>query len=243
MRRALIVGLVIGLMLAPAAMLGFAPPAVPGRSNPDLPEPDWAAGTLLTVVEARSSRTLVVRDGNKQLSVRLLGVGPATEDTEAIARWLVGNLTAGEDIWVFPKPSPSSVNPTPVYMYRVPDGLFVNAETIRRGWLPPDADDTHRFEREFTALAREGRNPLRPSLAQLLAIAPPASAPAPTPSPAPALATPPKEVAPQAITVYITRTGSKYHRSGCRYLKSSIPMSLDDAKRRYTPCSVCRPPS
>jgi len=46
------------------------------------------------------------------------------------------------------------------------------------------------------------------------------------------------------VMVYITKTGSKYHRAGCRYLsKSSIPISLEDAKARgYTPCSVCGPP-
>jgi len=47
------------------------------------------------------------------------------------------------------------------------------------------------------------------------------------------------------IVVYITETGSKYHREGCRYLKKSkIPISLEDAvKRGYTPCSVCDPPN
>jgi hypothetical protein len=47
-----------------------------------------------------------------------------------------------------------------------------------------------------------------------------------------------------AQTVYITKTGAKYHKSGCTYLKySSIPVSLEDAtKRGYTPCSVCKPP-
>lgn len=44
-------------------------------------------------------------------------------------------------------------------------------------------------------------------------------------------------------TVYVTRTGSKYHRAGCSYLKSSIPMSLEQAKGRYGPCSRCRPPT
>ena len=46
------------------------------------------------------------------------------------------------------------------------------------------------------------------------------------------------------IIVYVTRTGAKYHRAGCRSLaRSSIPMSLKDAKQRgYTPCSVCKPP-
>lgn len=43
-------------------------------------------------------------------------------------------------------------------------------------------------------------------------------------------------------TVYITKTGSKYHRGNCRYLKQSkIAISLEDAKKNYEPCSVCNP--
>ena len=43
--------------------------------------------------------------------------------------------------------------------------------------------------------------------------------------------------------VYVTRTGSKYHKARCRYLsKSAIPMKLKDAAARYGPCSVCNPP-
>lgn len=46
------------------------------------------------------------------------------------------------------------------------------------------------------------------------------------------------------VTVYITRTGNKYHRAGCRYLRQSkIAISLSSAKSNgYTPCSVCNPP-
>ena len=49
---------------------------------------------------------------------------------------------------------------------------------------------------------------------------------------------------PKEQIVYITRTGKRYHRQGCRYLsKSAMPMSLKDAKQQgYTPCKVCRPP-
>ena len=44
-------------------------------------------------------------------------------------------------------------------------------------------------------------------------------------------------------TVYVMKTGSKYHSAGCRHLqKSRIPMSLEYAATRYGPCSVCRPP-
>lgn len=46
-------------------------------------------------------------------------------------------------------------------------------------------------------------------------------------------------------TVYITDTGTKYHREGCRFLeKSKIPVSLSKAKEMgYTACSVCDPPN
>ena len=43
--------------------------------------------------------------------------------------------------------------------------------------------------------------------------------------------------------VYITKTGSKYHRGNCRHLKSSkIPISLEKAKSDgYEPCKTCKP--
>lgn len=46
-----------------------------------------------------------------------------------------------------------------------------------------------------------------------------------------------------SYTVYITRTGEKYHRSGCRYLRQSkIAIDRSAAIRQgYTPCSVCNP--
>lgn len=58
-----------------------------------------------------------------------------------------------------------------------------------------------------------------------------------------AVSTKPKETTPD-VTVYVTRTGAKYHRGSCGYLrKSRIPMSLKDAcAAGYTPCSRCNPP-
>ncbi|MGE5626654.1 MAG: hypothetical protein ACM3X7_00890 [Solirubrobacterales bacterium] len=46
-----------------------------------------------------------------------------------------------------------------------------------------------------------------------------------------------------SYTVYITESGSKYHRAGCRYLwHSSYSISKNDAiSAGYTPCSICRP--
>lgn len=43
------------------------------------------------------------------------------------------------------------------------------------------------------------------------------------------------------MTVYITKTGSKYHRSGCQYLaRSCYSISLSEARARgYSACSRC----
>lgn len=65
--------------------------------------------------------------------------------------------------------------------------------------------------------------------------------------------TPPLQAQPQSappgkrdetqITVYVTKTGTKYHRAGCSYLRrSAIATTLKAAKARYTPCSRCHPP-
>ena len=64
-----------------------------------------------------------------------------------------------------------------------------------------------------------------------------AIAPAANPTPQPQAQT-------KEQTVYITKTGKKYHTATCRYLaKSKISISLKDAKTRgFTACSVCRPP-
>ena len=56
--------------------------------------------------------------------------------------------------------------------------------------------------------------------------------------------TKPQKPEEKQVTVYVTKSGSKYHKGHCSYLrKSKIPMSLKDAARRYTPCSRCRPPN
>lgn len=44
------------------------------------------------------------------------------------------------------------------------------------------------------------------------------------------------------ITVYITKTGKKYHSTNCFYLKGGgIPKKLSDVKDSYSPCSKCNP--
>jgi len=48
----------------------------------------------------------------------------------------------------------------------------------------------------------------------------------------------------KSVQIFITRTGKKYHRDGCRYLKSRIPSTINDAiSKGLTACSVCKPPT
>ena len=47
----------------------------------------------------------------------------------------------------------------------------------------------------------------------------------------------------QSQVVYRTRTGKKYHRSGCSYLKSKIETTVSEAQSMgLGPCSRCNPP-
>lgn len=55
---------------------------------------------------------------------------------------------------------------------------------------------------------------------------------------------PETEPEPDSVTVYVTKSGEKYHRDGCQYLrKSRIETTLSSAQARgYTACSKCNPP-
>ena len=83
--------------------------------------------------------------------------------------------------------------------------------------------------------------PSKPASSTAAPSQPPAEAPAPAASPSSSAAPSPEPT--QSVTVYVTKTGEKSPRAGCQYLKKScIPISLDDAKRSYSPCSKCNPP-
>ena len=47
---------------------------------------------------------------------------------------------------------------------------------------------------------------------------------------------------PQTRTVYVTKTGKKYHLQSCRYARNGRAITLSEAKKKYTACSVCKPP-
>ncbi|MXV14288.1 hypothetical protein [Hufsiella ginkgonis] len=64
------------------------------------------------------------------------------------------------------------------------------------------------------------------------------------PAPAAAGETPAATGTPEPLetTVYVTRTGKRFHRGNCGYLKSKISLSRANALLNgYTPCKICNP--
>lgn len=142
------------------------------------------------------------------------------------------------------------------------DDLHVNAELVRQGYAlastyPPDvahslefADLQHQAQAAGLGLWGGCTTPTPSATLTLLATltwTPTATwTPWPTETHTP---TPTHTIRPSATatqsggTIYITDTGTKYHRAGCRYLNDSQrAVTCSWAKSNgYTPCSVCDP--
>ena len=61
------------------------------------------------------------------------------------------------------------------------------------------------------------------------------------PTPTPAVT---ETIIPQTDIVYVTKYGTKFHKTGCRYIKGKddlVELSRTQAEKNYTPCSVCDP--
>lgn len=120
---------------------------------------------------------------------------------------------------------------TLAYLY-LPDGTFLNAEIIRRGFGHAYTRFPFKFLEQFRAHEREAREAGRGLWGSGGRV----------PAVAPAARVEPSDDRRNEQIVYVTRTGEKYHRAGCRHLaRSQIPIALKDVGR-YGPCSVCKPP-
>ena len=149
------------------------------------------------------------------------------------ASWFTRDLLRGESVYVVHVPGQAERDKYGrllAYLYRVPDGLFVNAEIIRQSYGPAYAKCPFRQMESFrhyegaAQKAVKGLWGLPPDRAEAVVEA-----------------TTGRSVG-KGATVYVTRSGRKCHRGGCRHLvKSKSPMELIQAAERYGPCSVCSP--
>lgn len=220
-----------------------SPNAELGVSLMSYPVETFFGDTTYQVKRIIDGDTVEIQYNGRLRSVILIGVDtPETvhpqkpvEPFGAEASAYIRNLLLGESVYFrFDGNRTDSYDRLRAYLYRAPDGLFVNLEIVRQGYgkVYTGAAFKHKtLFQHYEGRARETGKGLWGNL--------PSSGHQQAPS---TLQQGQTDEVPRTITVYVTRTGAKYHRGSCRYLRySKIPISLEAAKQSYGPCSVCRP--
>jgi len=213
------------------------PAASPAGTPPFPREPDLAGKPHWKVIAVDSADCIVVAQGDAKAKVRLAAVQPGGPDAAfpPCGRTFLRNLLLGEEVWLVPEAVSGDPTREPCYVYRWPDRLFVNLELLRQGYADLRADlkaasDAVRSFRYWRDRARRAGKGIWQK-------------PSPTSGKKPAG----QEAAPtqdgRDVTVYVTRRGRKYHRADCVYVrKGGRALPLSEARKRYEPCKICKPP-
>jgi micrococcal nuclease len=238
-------------LLAAGTVAAFLPLSLPGlnagEEPPALPHRDFSAAPAYAVVRIVSGDTLILGDKDQSWRVGLAGVQspPLSQPHGAQARAFLDNLLRGEAVYAEYTGKTEELDTfgrRPAYLFRAPDGLFVNLELVRQGYAESAAGSPRPYGELFTYYARRARDLKKGMWAE-----PRAPESAPTTAPAAASgsdrnADPPPDAV--EVTVFVTPSGQKYHRAECYHLRGKgTAISLAQAKARgYQPCSRCKPP-
>jgi endonuclease YncB( thermonuclease family) len=202
----------------------------------------------------------IVLDGNE--TVRLIGVDtPETKDPRravhysgAEASAFTQKLVEGKSVRLeYDQEQKDKYGRTLAYIY-LEDGTFVNAEIIKQGIGFAYIKYPFKYLDQFYAMEREARIKEIGFWSHDDSAAP--ISPLPSEPTAQGAGIQPKTKTTKSsaqdssnsqnaeVTVYVTRSGAKYHTANCRYAKTASPMSLKDAVARgLAPCSLCKPPT
>ena len=230
-------------LLVLAALLpgGFAAQAQESPA-PAIPATDRKDATAFQVLRIIDGDTVVIEQDGKPVKVRLIGVDtpetvhpnrPVEEYGREAARFTT-NLLKGESVYLeYDRQKTDRYGRTLAYLYRAPDGLFVNLEIVRQGYGHAYTKYPFKYMDRFRASERKAREAGRGLWGSAAPVEGKDTQPAKRDCDQPD----------EETTVYITKTGRKYHAEGCEFLsKSKIAIPLDEARAKYDPCSVCHPP-
>ena len=214
----------------------------PLRWRGDISE-DFARDTAYPVQRVIDGDTIKIEYKGKLVSVRFIGVDtPETvHPTKPVQRFgpessaFTTSLLDGKRVYLrFGEELEDKYGRLLAYVYRAPDGMFVNLEIVRQGY--GHAYVKYPFEhmdlfRHYEARARQSGKGLWSEAST--AAAPDVKSEGKS------------ESAPDADvdadeTVYVTKSGKKYHRESCRW--GNIAMLLSEARERYSLCAKCNPP-
>ena len=190
---------------------------------PDVEFADASAYPVLKVIEAA---TVEIHYEDTPTVVKLIGVkvpeamhpDNSSETARAAALAFLHNLLLGESVYLhFEGDAPEQA-----YLYRAPDELFVNLEVVRQGYAQVNAQATFKHLELFVHYEERARTAEKGLWAPIG-----------------------QGILPDDDTqVYVTRSGGKFHRENCVFLKRSKRKSalrLGVAKQTHTPCSFCKP--
>jgi micrococcal nuclease len=195
------------------------------------------------VLRIVNGETIVIDMNSQDMKIKLIGVKPAEKYGEEMTLF-VKNLLKGENVYIVDDSNQNEPNKYGYYIYRLPDGLFVNAEIIRQGYGLADTTAPFKYVTEFKQLeefAKERGKGLWDAGRSGSVSRPAPVTPTVSTEPAMSSKTSTQE---EDVMVYVTKTGKKYHSADCSYLsKSAVPIKLSDAKAKgYSPCGRCNPP-
>ena len=226
--------------------LAVSPPSEPK------PKSDFTNEVAHRVLRVIDGDTVELLLNGFPTTVRLIGVDtPETVHPKRPVEYygqeastFAKNLLRGDSVYVeyeTGSPETDKYRRLLAYLYRAPDGLFVNLEIIRQGYGHAYTRFPFKYMELFRAHEQAARSAGKGLWGRVVL---PGTGEVP---PAPPMAEQVESSSPasdtKTITVYVTATGKKYHREGCRYLsRSRIAKALEEAKAGYTACKVCKPP-
>ena len=235
----------------PASPSDGRPSPSPDAPLPHAPDPDafadLSAARLGVVTQVSDGDTLRVSDAQttEELRLRLNGIDAPESDQPAgpeAAAYLSG-LVLGQSV-AYTEASVDRYGRTVADVYRASDGLFVNQEMVRVGgawWYREYAPK----DRALEGLESEARSRWW-GLWSLPDPIPPWQWRKGDRGTAPSSTQPPQPGQGDASgLVYVTPTGTKYHRAGCKHLTASAYCLGTASQARvagYTACNACRPP-
>ena len=190
------------------------------------PAEDFSGDKTYRVLSVTDGDTLKIEyEGNSE-TIRLIGVDtPETvhpsrpvEPFGPEASAFTKNLLIGEEVYLrFGNEERGKYDRLLAYVFRAPDGLFVNLEIVRQGYGKAYV----KYPFEHMALFQHYESRARSSGKGLWSLLPPPEGG-------------------EDETVYVTKSGKKYHKKSCRW--GNIEMLLSEARERYSPCALCAPP-
>ena len=212
-------------------IFGFASAYYSDNGLLPYPDAEFADASAYPVLKVIDVATVEIHYEDTPKVVNLIGVKvpeamhPETplETARAASLAFLHNLLLGESVYLhFEGDKPETTEDFQAYLYRAPDRLFVNLEVVRQGYAQVNAQATFKHFELFVHYEERARTTEKGLWAPIG-----------------------QGILPDDDTqVYVTRSGGKFHRENCVFLKRSKRKSalrLGVAKQTHMPCSFCKP--